>query len=217
VGRAAQAHQRYAVCQIMRDRPPYELGINSSSACDLERSSCLSFRGKGVSIEANPVSGFTPNPVNDKVILVKGWNVGEIQKIINDFIETYKSDDYPSYSIEPHKEEEKLFRLTFPKDVHPTLFTFLINYLAYPFDLDFKNRTVVGGKATLSAAFDGVDSSVVGKKAILYIPQDDQDHNVVYMQTESGINLANSFTEIKWRRVNDARLSSAVRNLISRI
>jgi len=176
---------------------------------------CLSFRGKGVSIEANPVSSFTPNPVNDKVILVKGWNEAEIQKIISDFIETYKSDGYPSYSIEPHKEEENLFRLTFPKDVHPTLFTFLINYLAYPFDLDFKNRTlVVGGKATLSAAFDGVDSSVVGKKAILYIPQDDQDHDVVYMQTESGINLANSFTEIKWRRVNDARLSSSVRNLI---
>lgn len=175
---------------------------------------CLSFRGKGVSSEANPVTSFTPNPVNDKVILVKGWNEVEIQKIINDFIETYRKDGYPSYSIEPHKQEENLFRLTFPQDVHPRLFTFLINYLAYPFDLDLKNRTViVAGKTTLSAAFD-VDSSVVGKKAILYIPQDDQDHDVVYMQTESGINFANSFTELKWRGVNQARLSSATRNLI---
>jgi len=66
----------------------------------------------------------------------------------------------------------------------------------------------------LSAEFDGVDSTFVGKKAVLYVPQDDQDHDVVYMQTESGINLANSFTEIKWKRVNDARLSSEVRNLI---
>jgi hypothetical protein len=176
---------------------------------------CLSFRSKGVSIEANAVTSFTPNPVNDKVILIKGWNEVEIRKIITDFIETYKSDGYPSYSIEPHKQEEDLFRLTFPKDLHPTLFTFLINYLAYPFDLDFKNRNViVGGKTTVSAAFDGVDSSLVGKKAILYIPENDQDHDVVYMQTESGINLANSFREIRWRRVNDARLSSAVRNLI---
>ena len=160
-------------------------------------------------------TSFTPDPLNDKVIVVKGWNEGEIQKIIDDFIETYKGDGYPSYSIEPQKQEETLFRLTFPKDVHPTLFTFLVNFLAYPFDLDFKNRTViVAGKTTLSAAFEGVDSSLAGKKAILYIPQDDQDHDVVYMQTESGINLANSFTEIKWRRVNDARLSSAVRNLI---
>ena len=170
---------------------------------------CSSFRGKGVSIES--VSGFTPNPMNDKIVLVRGWNGIEIQKIINDFIETYKSDGYPAYAIEPHKEEENLFRLTFPKDIHPTLFTFLINYLAYPFDLDLKNRSViVGGKTTLSAEFDGVDSSFVGKKAVLYIPKDDQDHDVVYMQTESGISLANSFTEMKWRRVNDARLSSEV-------
>jgi hypothetical protein len=179
---------------------------------------CLSFRGKGVSIDSTAVPSFMPNPANDKVILVKGWNEVEIRKIINDFIEKYKSDGYPAYAVEPHKEEDSIFRLTFPKDIHPRLFTFLVNYIAYPFDLDLKNRTVViGAKTTLSAEFDGVDSSFVGKRAILYIPQDDQDHDVVYMQTESGINLANSFTEIKWKRVNDARLSSEVRNLIGGI
>ena len=99
---------------------------------------CLSFRGKGVTVKS--VSSFTPNPMNDKIVIVKGWNEIEIQKIINDFIETYKSDGYPAYAIEPHKQEEHLFRLSFPKDIHPTLFTFLVNYVAYPFDLDFKNR-----------------------------------------------------------------------------
>jgi hypothetical protein len=44
---------------------------------------CLSFRGKGVSSES--VSSFAPNPMNDKIMLVKGWNEIEIQKIINDF------------------------------------------------------------------------------------------------------------------------------------
>jgi hypothetical protein len=179
---------------------------------------CLSFRGKGVSTESASVPSFTPNPMNDKVILVKGWNETEIQKIISDFTETYKNDGYQPYTIEAHKKEENLVRLSFPKDIHPRLFTFLVNYIAYPFDLDLKNRTlVVGAKTTLSAEFDGLDSSFVGKGAILYIPQDDQDHDVVYMQTDSGMNLANSFTEIKWKRVNDARLSSEVRNLIGGI
>ncbi len=177
---------------------------------------CLSFRGKAVSFESTPVSSFTPNPMNDKVIFVKGWNEIEIQKIIGDFTDTYKNDGYAAYAIEPQKKEEYLFLLTFPKDIHPMLFTFLVNYLAYPFDLDFRNRSViVGGKTTLSAEFDGVDSSFVGKKAVLYIPQGDQDHDVVYMQMESGISLANSFTETKWKRVDDARLSSEVRNLIA--
>jgi len=179
---------------------------------------CFSFREKGVSIESTPVSSFTPNPANDKVIFVKGWNEIEIQKIISDFTETYKNDGYPAYAIEPQKKEEYLFQLTFPKDIHPMLFTFFVNYLAYPFDLDFKNRSVVvGGKTTLSTEFDGVDSSFVGKKAVLYIPQGDQDHDVVYMQMESGISFANSFTEIKWKRVDDARLSSEVRSLVAGI
>jgi hypothetical protein len=154
------------------------------------------------------------NSMNDKIVFVKGWNEIEIQKIIDDFVETYKSDGYPAYVIEPHKQEEHLFRFTFPKDIHPTLFTFLVNYLAYPFDLDSENRSIiVGGKTTLNAEF-GVDSTLVGNKAVLYVPENDQDHDVVYMQAESGINLANSFTEIKWKRVSDARLSSEVKNLI---
>jgi hypothetical protein len=178
----------------------------------------FSFRGKEISIDSTAVPAFTPNPVNDKIILVKGWNEVEIRKIINDFIETYKTDGYPAYAVELHKEEEGIFRLTFSKDIHPRLFTFLVNYITYPFDLDFKNRSVmVGAKTTLSADFDGVDMSLVGKRAILYIPQDDQDHDVVYMQTESGINLANSFTEGKWKRVDQARLSSEVKKLIGGI
>ncbi len=176
---------------------------------------CISFRGRGASSESATIPNFTPNPENDKVILVKGWDSSEIQKIIHDFIEMYKNDGYPAYTIEPHKQSENLYRLAFPQDIHPQLFTFLVNYLAYPFDLDLRNRSIiVGGKTTLSSGFEGIDSSLVGKKAILYLPENDQDHDVVYMQTESGINLANSFTELRWRRVNDARLSNEVKNLI---
>src|SRR2546423_9947111 len=93
---------------------------------------CLSFRGRGASPESASIQNFTSNPQNDKAILVKGWNEVEIQKIIHDFIETYKNDGYPAYTIEPHKQSENLYRLTFPQDIHPLLFTFLVNYLAYP-------------------------------------------------------------------------------------
>jgi hypothetical protein len=177
---------------------------------------CVAFRGQVN--ESTPISSFSPNPMNDKVILVKGWNETEIQKIIMDFIATYEGDGYPAYTIEPHKLNDLAFRLTFPKDIHPTLFTFLVNYVAYPFDLDLKNRSViVGAKTTLSVEFDGLDSSFNGKKAILYIPEGDQDYNVVYMQTDSGVTLANSFTEIKWRRVNDAKLSNEVRIMMASV
>jgi hypothetical protein len=203
-----------AVFLNMRDKCPMSWLLVIIVLIALISVACLSFRGRGASPESATIPSFTPNPENDKVILAKGWNEVEIRKIINDFIETYKNDGYPAYTIEPHKQSENLYRLTFPQDIHPLLFTFLVNYLAYPFDLDFKNRSIiVGGKTTLNSDFEGIDSSLVGKKAILYIPENDQDHDVVSMQTESGVNLANSFNELKWRRVNNARLSNEVKNL----
>jgi hypothetical protein len=134
---------------------------------------CFYFRGKSANTQsASSIQNFTPNPRNDKVILVKGWNEAEIQKIIHDFIETYKNDGYPAYTIEAHKQSENLYWLTFPQDIRPLLFTFLVNYIAYPFDLDLKNRSInVGGMTILNAGFEGIDSSLVGKKAILYIPE----------------------------------------------
>src|SRR6186997_1687428 len=90
----------------------------------------FSFRGNGERIEPTPK--FIPDLLNDKVIVVKGWNEAEIQKASDDFVESYQGQSYPDYEIEPHKQAENLFRLTFAKDIHPTLFTFLVNYLAYP-------------------------------------------------------------------------------------
>ena len=176
---------------------------------------CVSFRSKDAGSASAIPPSVMPNSENDKVILVKGWDESEIKKIIRDFIQTYERNGYPAYTIEHHKESGNLYRLTFPQDIHPRLFTFLVNYLAYPFDLDLKNRSIiVGGRTTLSPGFDQIDSQFVGKNAILYIPENDRERSVVYLRTESGVTLANSFTELKWKRVNDARLSYEVKNLI---
>jgi hypothetical protein len=171
-------------------------------------------RGMQASPEPPAIPSFTPNSINDKVIFVKGWDEVEIRQIINDFIEQDKDVLYPAYTIEPHQQGEHLYRLTFPQDIHPWLFAFLINYLVYPFDLDLETRVIlVVGKATLNSEFEGIDSSLLGQKAILYVPEDDEDYDVVYMQAESGINFARSFNEMKWRKVNEARLSNEVKNL----
>ena len=153
---------------------------------------CSSFRaGRAKSEQANSVA-FVPDPKNDKVIMVRGWNDNELRKVIDDFIESYKNDGYPAYTIEPHKQAENTFRLTFPQDIHPVLFTFLVNYAAYPFDLDFTDRLIlVGGKTTLTSLFEGVDPSLVGEKAILYLPENDQDHTVVYLHTAAGSTFEN--------------------------
>jgi hypothetical protein len=85
----------------------------------------------------------------------------------------------------------------------------LVNYLSYPIEFAIGDRSIiVAGKTTLNSAFEGIPESFRGLKAVLYVREDDQDHDVVYLQTESGASLAYSFLEeTGWRPVKNARLS----------
>jgi hypothetical protein len=158
-------------------------------------------------------SPFTPDLENDKAILIRGWNEDELGKILDDFVETDLSA-FAAFRIEIQKRLENSFALTFPEDIHPDEFVCLINYLAYPFDFDLAGRSiVVAGKTTLNSDFDGLPKSFEGKKALLYLPENDDDYKLIYLQTESGENFAKSFNEGVWRKVKDPRLSSAVMSL----
>lgn len=160
-------------------------------------------------------SPFTPDPDNDKAILIQGWNEDELRKILDDFVEQDLSV-FAAFRIEIQKRFENSFALTFPEDIHPDEFVSLINYLAYPFRFDLAGRSIiVAGKTTLNSDFDGLPKSLEGKKALLYLPEDDDDYQVVYLQIESGVTLAKSFNEGTWQQVKDARLSSAVKSLTS--
>ena len=157
---------------------------------------------------------FVPDSKNDKVIMVTGWNEDELRKILDDFIEEDLSGA-PPYKIEIEKRYENSFRLTFPQDIHPTVFTSLVNYLAYPIGFGLKERSVtLVGKTTLDSAF-GISESLIGEKAIIYVPENDQDYTAVYMQTEAGASFATSLDEMIWRPADNARLSSEVKMLIS--
>ncbi len=159
------------------------------------------------------LSAFTPDPHNDKAILIQGWNEDELRQILDDFVEQDLSA-FAAFRIEITKRFENSFALTFPEDIHPDEFVCLINYLAYPFDFGLAGRSIiVAGKTTLNSDFDGLPKEFAGKKALLYLPENDDDYQVVYLQVESGATLAKSFNEGDWRKVKDARLSSEVMSL----
>ena len=165
-------------------------------------------------IPQTDLSPFTPDLENDKAILVQGWNEEELRDILDDFVEEDLSA-FAAFRIEIQKRLENSFWLTFPEDIHPAEFVSLINYLAYPVNFGPSGRSIiVAGRATLNSDFDGLPKSLEGKRALLYLPQNDEDYDVVYLQTESGVSLAKSFNEGAWRQVKDARLSSSVRSLI---
>jgi hypothetical protein len=158
---------------------------------------------------------FTPDPNNDKMIVVTGWNEEELHKIVYDF---GAQDSSAPPRIEIQRAFDDYFRLTFPEDLSPFGFAALINYLNYPFDFDLATHLiVVAGKASLSPDFQGIPAPLVGKKAIVYVPEDDQDYTAVYLHVEAGENFFISLADPSsiWQPIADAKLSSQVRMLVN--
>jgi hypothetical protein len=159
---------------------------------------------------------FDADPENDKLVMVSGWNEHELRQILDDF-SAENVTGFPPYTIELHKPREDHFRLTFPEDIHPALFASLVNYLIYPTEFGIPNRDlVVAGNTTLNSAFEGIPKNCFGQKAVLYVPEHDDDHDVVWLQTETGINFANSLDGNNWRSVDDARMPAEVKRLALR-
>jgi hypothetical protein len=162
--------------------------------------------------QPNP-SPFNPDPDNDKAILIQGWNEDELRQILDDFVQEDLSA-FAAFRIEIAQRLENSFALTFPEDVHPDEFLSLLNYLGYPTGFDRAGRSIiVAGRTTLNSDFDGLPKSLAGKKALLYLPEHDDNNDFVYLETESDETLAKSLNEGTWRKVKDARPSSAVESL----
>ncbi len=157
---------------------------------------------------------YAPDLNNDKLIAVCGWNEEELFTILKGFA----AEGFPGAQqvrIVVHAWQDSCYRLTFPEDMHPSNFTALVNYLLHPIELDGGNRSlIVAGQATLDTAFEGIPESSCGTKALLYVPDDDQDHDVVFLQTEPGAVFANCFQqETGWHPVRHSRLPLAVKRL----
>jgi hypothetical protein len=160
------------------------------------------------------VPAFDPAPDNDKSLWVKGWVEDDLKRILAKFEGIYEHGGYPSYQIQLQKRTNDRFQLTFPADIHPQLLMLLVNYIHYPFNFDLTDRRILAvAKSTVTRGFEGLDT-LRGEQALLYVPKEDKDYDVVYMQTQSGGVFANSFTDMRWTKRDDARLPSGIGDLI---
>jgi hypothetical protein len=79
--------------------------------------------------------------------------------------------------------------------------------LKYPIDLGSPERTItVAGKTSLSSEFAGVPQALWGETAMLYVPANDDDYDVVHLQAETGLVFSFSFNqEGVWRQLDEPR------------
>ena len=151
--------------------------------------------------------------VSDKELIVRGWSDAELRRIFSDFQQSYRDRLPPSYSTEVRAGDGGVLRVTFPADIKPEFFCWLINYCQYPKGFDLKSRTtLVAGRATISSDFLPADQSLIGKRITFYIPTDDKDYDVVFAQVD-GQSYKYPFTSERWQRVQEPRLPVGVTDL----
>ena len=144
--------------------------------------------------------------IGDKELLVRGWSDRELRQIIGDFQRMYRDRLPSSFSTEVHAGDSGVLRVTFPTDIAPEFFCWLVNYVQYPKSLDLKSRTIlVAGRATMSSDFLPCEESLVGKRIMFYIPADDRDFDVVFAQVD-GHSYKYPFTSERWQRVQEPRV-----------
>lgn len=73
-----------------------------------------------------------------------------------------------------------------------------------------KARSIsVVGNATIAQDFHPPSKSLVGQKAIFYIPSNDQDCDLVYVRVGDET-FENSFAAGRWKKVADSRIPPGV-------
>ena len=155
---------------------------------------------------------FVPDLKNDKTITVRGWREEELSTMVKDFAQMYQLSSEPKISRTDLGSE--VLRLSFPDDLEPDKFSFLVNYLRYPKGFDLNGRIIgVLGRTTLSSQYNVPDPTLVGKKAEFYVPSNDDQFDRVYVRAELGQTYENSFAASKWRLVGDDRFPETARGL----
>lgn len=156
-------------------------------------------------------SAYQPNPENENSIAVVGWKEDELNKILADFRRVY---GIPPSALLVTKHGDSLLLISFPDDIEPKYFFFLVNYIRYPKDFDLRNRTIgVLGRARLNRAFGIPDPSLEGIMAKIYVPANDKEYDNVYVQLESGKPFKIPFTRMIWESVDDPRIPNEIRNM----
>jgi hypothetical protein len=170
-----------------------------------------SFVRDGTAQAHRMASTFFANPNNHTTVSIRGWSRLELNKILSDFRNVYQ---IPPENLAIWTEPDGILTIHFPNDIPPQQLLFLVNYVQYPKGFDLTHRTIgVLAHVELTDAFGIPEARLDGKRASIYVPSADSEHDLVYAAVQSGATYAIPFTNFVWRETSGARLPAAVAGL----
>jgi hypothetical protein len=127
--------------------------------------------------------------VNDKLVVVKRIAKSDLVRVLKGFCKMYNEESLKA-QLQLTTVSEQKFVITFPYNIDFETFCYFINYLTYPMELKW-SPDVTAWTTTISTEMWITEQSA-NKRAMLYFPSDDTEHDNVYMtcQDNKGYKLS---------------------------
>ena len=123
------------------------------------------------------------NP-NDKLIVVKDADYETLRKVLIEFCNMYNKE---SFQAQPRliKFSDGELAITFPYDINFEIYCYFINYIPNPMDIKWQPR--VTAWATTKSSDTWITEKTANKKVMLFLADDDTEHDNVFLTTEDNI------------------------------
>jgi len=131
---------------------------------------------------------------NDKLIVVSNVNQDDIALALTRFCNMYNNERYAAL---PRLSEvyPGTFAVTFPYDIDFVTFCFAVNFMKYPVDIKWDAK--VTAWTTANSGEDWVADTNVGKRIMLFVPEDDKEYDNVFFTTADNIGYKLDFAARK--------------------
>jgi hypothetical protein len=117
----------------------------------------------------------------DNLIIVKGGSYNDVKKALKQWISEYHKDLNDDFQFKVFKNGRGNHVIQADEKLDNCKFNYLLNYIQYPTDIEYK-VSVVG--FTLAKDPKIYDSELIGKRIQVYIPDDDIEFDVVNVVSE---------------------------------
>jgi hypothetical protein len=148
---------------------------------------------------------------NDKRVVVRGWNMPELRKILENFKSKYEDRLVVDFSIDVRQDPCE-FHLTFPSGIPTRELACLVVCLHDPGLASDERSIEAAGFITVSSKDAPPDAALIGRDAVIYLPTDEQEVDVAHVRVND-LTFQYSLSAGRWRSVTDPGLPAGLQFL----
>jgi len=148
---------------------------------------------------------------NDKLVIVDDISENDIQKILQEFCNSYNKETYQAIPRLTRLSDKK-FAVTFPYDINFEIYCYFINYVNYPMGFDRHFKTI--GWTTTRPTDTWTTEKSVNKNVMLFVSDFDTEYDNVFLTTSDNIGYKLGFAMGEEKQLLDKPEKSYVKQPI---